>query len=122
MIEESIPCGIKLTSGDELFALLESVDMDNNIVISKAFRILRKFERSSTGGLESKLLYEPWMDWCQDTLSIHKGNFIVCEPLKPELLKLYLEMITKVTNMIPNEVVERLPGEKAEEVKPTYLH
>lgn len=122
-MNDFLPCGIKLVSGEEIFASIESMDIEGSVIITKAYQIFRKFE-SGSSGIKSKLMYSPWMDYCFGELHIDRKNILVCEPLKPELLKLYVDMVLNTTNMFENKDPEdfRIAGEKPLIEKKSYLH
>ena len=95
---ETIPVIIKLITGEEIFALLDGYG-DERVIIKKAYKIHRIMYKKSFG-IESNLLFEPWLDYAVDhTISITTNNIIVCEPLKPELYPLYIKMIKEGTNI-----------------------
>ena len=104
------PCGIKLSTGEELFASLDDMYTNGDISISKVYKVHRLFE-GIPGSVESKLLYEPWMDYCHGSLLVTRNNIIVCEPLKPRLIQLYLEMLKLTTNMVISGKEEKIAGE-----------
>ena len=117
-----VPCCIKLVSGEEIFASLESMDPDGNVSLTKVYKIMRMFV-NGVKGIESKLLYEPWMDYCEGEVHIMRQNIILCEPLKPRLVELYMEMLVNLTNTIPKDGDDvKIRGEKPLVPKRDTIH
>lgn len=119
MIEElnEIPVVIKLSTGEELFAYLSGMN-DKDVIVSKIFKINRILERGQDHNTVSRLIYEPWLDYGgRLNITLNRNHVILCEPLIPQLVPLYLEMIVNVTN------IDSIPGEhiKPKESKPV-LH
>ena len=101
---------LKLCSGEEIFTSIIKIDGEL-ITFDTPMKVFKKYEETASG-LAIKLNYEPFLDYSGTTKHIlHRQHIMSCEPLIPQLSKLYADMKIASDDMTSSSSLSRLtPG------------
>ena len=98
MIDQEVV--VKLSSGEEVFALLKEVT-ETQITLEEPMKIFRRYVEGERG-MTIQLNFEPFFDYLNTKSVIIPLSFVmICEPLVQRLSELYSEMRESTRSFLP---------------------